>query len=113
MPPITQLVAQATQLGAVFRLAGDAVSVACAGTALPPPLLEALHARRQEVWHLLGGETFERQPVDLLEQLAVVPVIPVTWERARDVLAEIEADSDRHTPAELRYRPGLIGLDIE
>ena len=111
-PSITELVAHAAKLGATFRLAGEAVSVACT-EALPPPLYTALKERRDELWHLLGGDTSDRQPLDLLSRLDVAPVIPTTWEKACAALAEIEADSDRHTPAELSGRPGLLGLDIE
>ena len=109
---VAELVAHATKLGATFRLRGDELVVTLV-KALPRPLYDALRGRREELWALLGGDALDQPPLDLLAALRATPVIPTTWEKACVALAEIEADSARHTPPDLNHRPGLIGLDIE
>ena len=76
-------------------------------------LRAGLRVRRDELWELLGGAAVNQPPLDLLAALQITPVVPQSESEALTAIAEIEADSDRATPDELRDRPGLIGLDIE
>jgi DNA polymerase I-like protein with 3'-5' exonuclease and polymerase domains len=80
---------------------------------LPPDLRAALKRRRAELWDYLGGAALDQPPLDLVASLGVEICTPRTAEEASAMLAEIEADSDANTPAELLRRPGLLGLDLE
>jgi hypothetical protein len=109
---LADLLALASEAGAGFRLHGHGVQVDHAAS-LPADLRTALRARRAELWDHLGGATLDQPSLDLLAHLGVQFVVPGTVEEALLLLAEIEADSDAHTPTELCCRPGLLGLDIE
>jgi DNA polymerase I-like protein with 3'-5' exonuclease and polymerase domains len=109
---LAELLARTRGSGAAFRLHGHAVQV-LRPSRLPPNLHADLKARRDELWDHLGGAALDQPSLDLLATLGVQIVVPNTVEEAIAWVAEIEADSDVHTPAELHCRPGLIGLDIE
>jgi DNA polymerase I-like protein with 3'-5' exonuclease and polymerase domains len=110
--PLHALLAEARKAGATFRLSGAHI-VAGPLDQVPPELQAGLRARRDELWSLLGGPAANQPPIDLLAALGIAPIVPQTEAETLSLIAEIEADSDKATPADLRGRPGLIGLDIE
>jgi DNA polymerase I-like protein with 3'-5' exonuclease and polymerase domains len=110
--PLARLLAEARNAGATFRISGAHI-VANRLHGLRPEVRTALRGRRDELWELLGGAAMERPALSLMAALNITPVVPQTEVEALELIAEIEADSDRVTPAELRDHPGLVGLDIE
>jgi DNA polymerase I-like protein with 3'-5' exonuclease and polymerase domains len=110
--PLPVLVAEARKAGTTFRLSGARISVDRLDL-IRPELRDGLRARRDELWQLFGGPAAEQPPLDLLTQLGITPVVPKTEAEALELIAEIETDSDKAMPEDLRDRPGLIGLDIE
>jgi DNA polymerase I-like protein with 3'-5' exonuclease and polymerase domains len=109
---LAKLLAEARGAGATFRISGVHI-VANRLRGVRPEVKAALRGRRDELWELFGGAVKDRPALDLMAALNIAPVVPTTAAEAADLLAEIEADSDRVTPAELREHPGLLGLDIE
>jgi DNA polymerase I-like protein with 3'-5' exonuclease and polymerase domains len=113
LPELLKITAQA---GVEFRLAGRSLRVTSPPDASEElcAALDTLKAHKAEVWALLKGAEKDRPSLELLAQLGVEPVVPRTLDEARELIAEMEADSDEHTPeAVLRSRGGLLGLDIE
>jgi len=110
--PLPTLLAIARQHAVTFRIIGARLQVTNPGR-LPLDVYAALRARRAELWAHLGGEALHQPSLDLLAKLKVSAVVPQTVEEAHTLLAQIEADSERHTPAELRDHPSMVGLDTE
>jgi hypothetical protein len=112
---LPELMRLANQAGVEFRITGGGVRV----TAPPSPgeglraVLDSLKAHKQGLWELLGGSERERPSISVLADLEVEPIVPTTADDAVALIAEMEADSDANTPAELLSRGGLMGLDIE
>jgi DNA polymerase-1 len=109
---VAQLLSTATDAGATFRVSGAEIAVSRANW-LAPDIYAALRHRRDELWDFLGGTALHQPSLDLLAQLGVQVVVPKTLAEAEILLAQLEADSDCHTPAALRDRPGMLGLDTE
>jgi DNA polymerase-1 len=112
--PVPELLKRAHRAGASFRLAGSQLHVTAPEGEALRPLLAALRAQRSAVWDILGGSGLDAPSLELISKLGVEPVVPRTEDEAHQLIAEMEADSDVHTPdAVKRIRGGLIGLDIE
>jgi hypothetical protein len=109
---LAQLLSVADDSGVTFRLSGAEIEVTSSNR-LTPDVYAALRNRRDELWDFFGGTALHQPSLDLLAQLSVQTVVPQTVTEAETLLAQIEADSDRNTPAELRDRPSIIGLDTE
>jgi DNA polymerase-1 len=112
MTSIAALLAATRDTGAGFRLWGQDVLVT-QSSLLSPELRDELGYRGGELWDHLGGAALDQPSLDLLARLGVEIVVPRTLAEAQAALAEIEADSNAHTPQDLRGLPGLIGLDTE
>jgi DNA polymerase-1 len=110
--PLAELLLAASRLEVSFRISGNGFEVA-RPERLPDDLYATLRGRQPELWDYLGGTALHQPSLDLLTQLGVRAAVPQTRAEAQMLLDRIEADSDRHTPVELRDRPGLIGLDSE
>jgi DNA polymerase-1 len=110
--PICDLLHQAEQAGAQFQLYGGKIRVHHADR-LSRPFRDALRARREAIWAYLGGAALDAPAIVTLHQLKVQLLLPATLEELDDALKQIEDDAARHTPAELRERPSLLGFDIE
>jgi DNA polymerase I-like protein with 3'-5' exonuclease and polymerase domains len=112
--PVPELLRRARRAGVAFRLAGSQLHVDAPEDEALRPVLAALKAQRAAVWDILGGSVLDTPSLELISKLGVEPVVPRTEDEAHQLIAEIEADSDAHTPdAVKRMRGGLIGLDIE
>src|SRR5690348_2831020 len=108
------LLKRARRAGVAFRLVGAQLHVDAPDDEALRPILAALKAQRAAVWAILGGNTLDAPSLELISRLGVEPVVPRTEAAACQLIAEIEADSDAHTPdAVKRVRGGLVGLDIE
>jgi DNA polymerase I-like protein with 3'-5' exonuclease and polymerase domains len=104
----------ANKAGATFRLLGAQIRVTVPRDEAFRPVLAALKAEQPAVWRILGGAALDAPPLNLITKLGVEPVVPLTEAEARELIAEMEADSDAHTPeAVKRSRGGLLGLDLE
>jgi DNA polymerase I-like protein with 3'-5' exonuclease and polymerase domains len=115
--PLPELLRFANLEGVRFRLAGHQVEVTAPRAPSPTlaPVLAALKAHKEEVWAtLLGGDERDKASLALLTRLGVAVAVPNTVTEAEALFAEMEADADTHTPADIRrVRGGLLGLDIE
>jgi DNA polymerase-1 len=109
---LPQLLTAATNAGVSFRVSGAQIEVTNPDR-LTSDIYAALRNRRDALWDFLSGTAVHQPSLDLLAQLGVQAVVPQTVAEAETLVAQIEADSDRCTPAELRARPGMIGLDTE
>jgi hypothetical protein len=101
--PLRHALREAVALGAKFRMSGAAVSIEGI-TALPQRLCEALRAHQHYLWDLIDNGT-DREPIELLDNLGVEPVLAETRYQARQAVRQIITDLAEHGPP--------IGLDIE
>src|SRR5690242_17458119 len=111
--PVPELLKRAHRAGASFRLAGTQLRVTAPQDEALRPLLAALKGQRAAVWDILGGNVLDAPSLELITRLGVEAVVPRTEAEAHQLITEMEADSDTHTPdAVKRVRGGLLGLDI-
>jgi DNA polymerase-1 len=112
--PVPELLKRAHRAGCSFRLVGGQLRVTAPEDEALRPLLAALKAQRAAVWDILGGNTLDAPSLELITRLGVEAAVPRTEAEAHQLITEMEADSDTHTPdAVKRVRGGLLGLDIE
>jgi hypothetical protein len=101
---IKSTVAEATQLGAEFRLSGAQVDID--GLArLPEALSDRLLACHHWLYGYLGGGRDDGPAIALCRQLGVTPVLVETVADVRDAIRTLERDE--------RANGGYVGLDIE
>jgi DNA polymerase-1 len=100
---LRHLLREALALGAAFRLSGTAVQIENF-TALPETLQHALRAHVGYLWSLINAEQ-DSEPVLLLQQLGVTPVLVQTRVEARSAVRQLLSDLSKHD--------GPLGLDIE
>jgi hypothetical protein len=111
---LPELLKVANQAGVTFRLKGSQLHITAPEDEALKPVLAALKAQKPALWELLGGTDLDLPSLQLIKQLGVEPVVPRTTEEARQLIAEMELDSNAHTPeAVQRSRGGLLGLDSE
>jgi DNA polymerase-1 len=94
---------EALALGAAFRLSGTAVQVDNFA-ALPQSLQCALRHHASYIWALINDEQ-DREPVALLQELGVAPVLVETSVEARSAIRQLITD--------LRKYGGPLGIDVE
>jgi DNA polymerase I-like protein with 3'-5' exonuclease and polymerase domains len=103
---LSELVRIAHKAGADFRLNGARVRVRHSQL-LAPDIVAELRERADELWAYFGGAELDAPSLTLLAELGVRAVVPQSEAEARQLLAEIEADSERQAPT------SLLGFDVE
>jgi hypothetical protein len=106
---LRRLLVEAEALGVGLRLAGADIAL----TGRPPPstLLNALRARRADLWDVLGGSCLDAPALNSLGQLGVDAVLVETFAAVDAAVDRLMADT-RRQPNESSARP-VFGVDIE
>jgi DNA polymerase I-like protein with 3'-5' exonuclease and polymerase domains len=100
---LKRVLAEATALGASFRISGTEVRMRSASP-LPTTLIEQLQQHRHILREYLDGNGADQEAEAFLATLAVTPVM-VTEPSITPILATLEADAEVHG--------GIIAIDIE
>jgi hypothetical protein len=106
---LRRLLVEAEALGVGLRLAGADIAL----TGRPPPstFLNALRARRADLWNGLGGSCLDAPALNFLGQLGVDAIL-VETSAAADAAVDRPLADTRRQPNE-SSAPPVFGVDIE